>query len=67
MSQLQVLDNLRTIHGRGVLEPVSELGQRRWVKRLWLTAKSTEPLLQECAGRQMHPRCLAKQRCGPCC
>ena len=66
-SQLQVLDNLRTIHGRGVLEPVSDTGKRRWVKRLWLTATSTEQLLQECAGSQMHPRCLAKRRCRPCC
>ncbi|CAL1150388.1 unnamed protein product [Cladocopium goreaui] len=56
-----VLDNLRTIHGRGVLEAVSELRQRRWVKRLWLTATSTELLLQECAGSQMHPRVFCRQ------
>eukprot|EP00435_Cladocopium_sp_Y103_P015014 s1612_g3.t1 len=57
-----VLDNLRTMHGRGVMEPVREQGQRRWVKRLWLSATSTEALLKECGAEgQMHPRVFCRQ------
>ncbi|CAJ1388403.1 unnamed protein product, partial [Effrenium voratum] len=56
-----VLDNLRTLHGRAALQPVPRREDRRWVKRLWLSSTTMEPLLSKCS-TSAHPRVFDRNK-----
>mmetsp|Transcript_86515 Transcript_86515/g.268842 ORF Transcript_86515/g.268842 Transcript_86515/m.268842 type:complete len:272 (+) Transcript_86515:96-911(+) len=58
-----LIDNYRGLHGRAEIQPVGDLADRRWVKRLWLSPRSAEAELAACASaRRGHRRVFDRNK-----
>jgi len=58
-----MLDNYRMMHGREELLPVARQQDRRWVKRLWLSAALTDHHLKKCKCDWIeHPRIFDREQ-----